>query len=45
MPKPKSDKNYFTQDTENAIVEYNNTDNFALKESDILYATIAFSVS
>jgi len=32
MPKPKSDKNYFTQDTENAIVEYNNTDNFALKE-------------
>jgi len=32
MPKPKSDKNYFTQDTENAIVEYNNTDNFSLKE-------------
>ena len=32
MPKPKSDKNYFTKDTENAIVEYNNTDNFALKE-------------
>ena len=25
MPKPKSDKNYFTKDTENAIVEYNST--------------------
>lgn len=32
MPKPKSDKNYFTQDTENAIVEYNTSDLFPIKE-------------
>ena len=32
MPKPKSDKNYFTQDTENAIVEYNTSDSFPIKE-------------
>ena len=32
MPKPKSDKNYFTKDTENAIVEYNTSDSFAIKE-------------
>ena len=32
MPKPKSDKNYFTKDTENAIVEYNKSDSFAIKE-------------
>jgi hypothetical protein len=32
MPKPKSDKNYFTQDTENAIVEYNNSTSFTHKE-------------
>jgi len=32
MPKPKSDKNYFTQDTENAIVAYNNATSFSEKE-------------
>jgi hypothetical protein len=32
MAKPKSDKNYFTQDTEDAIVEYNNSTSFSEKE-------------
>ena len=32
MAKPKSDKNYFTQDTEDAIVAYNNSTSFAEKE-------------
>jgi len=32
MPKPKSDKNYFTQDTENAIIEYNRSDSFPDRE-------------
>ena len=32
MPKKSQDKNYFTQDTENAIVEYNNSTSFPHKE-------------
>jgi len=32
MPKPKSDKNYFTQDTEDAIVAYNTSDSHKEKE-------------
>jgi len=35
MAKPKSDKNYFTQDTEDAIVAYNNSTSF--KEKEKLY--------
>jgi DNA-directed RNA polymerase specialized sigma24 family protein len=41
MPKPKSDKNYFTQDTENAIVEYNSTTSFVEKEK-IYHARIHY---
>ena len=41
MPKPKSDKNYFTQDTENAIVEYNNSTSYPEKEK-IYHARIHY---
>jgi len=41
MPKPKSDKNYFTQDTENAIVEYNTSTSFPEKEK-IYHARIHY---
>ena len=37
MPKPKSDKNYFTKDTEDAIVAYNTSKTF--EERDKLYHT------
>jgi hypothetical protein len=35
MPRPRKNKMYFTQDTENAIIAYNKTDN--LKERNRLY--------
>lgn len=42
MPKPRSKKNYFTQDTEDAIVRYNNEEDFAMRskiyEREIHYA-------
>ena len=41
MPKPKSDKNYFTQDTENAIVAYNTSETFSEKEK-IYHAKIHY---
>ena len=31
MPRPRKNKMYFTQDTENAIIEYNKTDNQKIK--------------
>ncbi len=31
MPKKKNNKNYFTQETEDAIIEYNNTDSYSKK--------------
>ena len=32
MPRKKNSKQYFTKDTEDAIIEYNNTDNQRIKD-------------
>ena len=42
MPKPKSDKNYFTQDTEDAIVAYNTSDSHKEKEK-VYHARIHYA--